>query len=405
VVPKLSFASHAEAASLCGLAGFLTAWVATGPAVQEGETTTRQSLVDAGAVVAFLLLCARVLRDIVLGAALHSCSLPAPGTSAPRDKHAPDAQGSTCCQDHTGASGPPDASNVTYSPFRGSTIVPGGAPLPPTRDVADKLDDTVSVLDFVPKALHAAIRSGAHLNQGNQDITRYVQAALDFVGCNTTNPRVGPIATRSSGSVYFPGGLYFISNLRVNASMKIRGEFLDNTTLMAVPGTTGPMIQDKGDAAKITIQDLMIHGGNEPGVTAGIQLGCFTGQPGGSPWGTYAYLTNIESRNIPKGCGIRLKVNVCTMYNVWTAGTADGILNLDGGVALFAYGCGAAGFTGTGILLQQSDYWSGVEIEAPAQGATPVLCLPVSLSLCLFISLTACACRCSSKGLRRSMAS
>ena len=165
------------------------------------------------------------------------------------------------------------------------------------------------------------------------------------------------------------------------------------------------MIQDKGDAAKITIQDLMIHGGNEPGVTAGIQLGCFTGQPGGSPWGTYAYLTNIESRNIPKGCGIRLKVNVCTMYNVWTAGTADGILNLDGGVALFAYGCGAAGFTGTGILLQQSDYWSGVEIEAPAQGATPVLCLPVSLSLCLFISLTACACRCSSKGLRRSMAS
>ena len=41
--------------------------------------------------------------------------------------------------------------------------------------------------------------------------------------------------------------------------------------------------------------------------------------------------------------------------NVWSGGTADGILNLDGGCALFAFGCGAAGFTRTGIMLQQSD--------------------------------------------------
>ena len=34
---------------------------------------------------------------------------------------------------------------------------------------------------------------------------------------------------------------------------------------------------------------------------------------GTSPWGTYAYLTNIYCRNVPHGCGVRLKVNVCTM--------------------------------------------------------------------------------------------
>jgi hypothetical protein len=69
------------------------------------------------------------------------------------------------------------------------------------RDVADKLDDTISVLDFIPQELHAAIRSGLHLKQGNTDVTEFVQAALDFVGCNTTKPRVGPITTRSSGSL------------------------------------------------------------------------------------------------------------------------------------------------------------------------------------------------------------
>ena len=105
--------------------------------------------------------------------------------------------------------------------------MPDGAPSPLTRDVADKLDDFVSVLDFIPKSQHSAIRDGLHLDQGNQDVTKYVQAALDFVGCNTTKPRIGPIATRSPGSIHFPGGLYFVSNLHVNASMKICGEFLD----------------------------------------------------------------------------------------------------------------------------------------------------------------------------------
>eukprot|EP01051_Picozoa_sp_SAG22_P000432 SAG22_NODE_11_length_35583_cov_107.128790_32_plen_510_part_00 len=404
-------ASHAEAAAMVGLVVVLVAWMvhplapppsAESPqhAYAHAHSPSKAALIDMMAVAAFAALCIRALKG--------------PG-SAPhcrRDEGTGSAPGSDpdCRDEGTGlhmrpiraqrllAPPPPaDARSISYSPFRGSAVVPGGAPLPAARSVADRLDDTISVLDFIPQRLHAAILASLHLNQGNEDVTKYIQAALDFVGCNTTKPRVGPIATRSAGSLYFPGGCYFISNLHINASMKIAGEFLDNTTLFAVPGTTGPMLQDKGDAAKITIQDIMVHGGDELGVVAGIQLGCFTGQPGASPWGTYAYLTNVESRNIPKGAGIRLKVNVCTMvragtappalttaclvvghipslpppgahaahaylarrllptlvvqYNVWTAGTNDGILNLSGGVALFAFGCGAAGFTGTVCIL------------------------------------------------------
>jgi hypothetical protein len=343
----MSPARYADTIAVLTLAMVLATWLARSTIRTHASTTpVGLALEDVVALVAFAVLCVRALAT---------------------DRYQQ--------QNNSQPSAPPpvEARTVSYSPFRGSVVAPGGAPLPAARNVADKLDDTISVMDFIPQRLHAAIRSSTHLKQGNADVTQYVQAALDFVGCNTTKPRIGPVATRSAGSVHFPGGLYYISNLHINASMKLAGEFLDNTTLYAVPGTKGPMLQDKGDAAKVTIQDLMIHGGDEPGVTAGIQLGLFTGKPGGSPWGTYAYLTNIESRNIPKGCGIRLKVNVCTMYNVWTAGTQDGILNMSGGVALFAFGCGAAGFTRVGIQLQQSDYWCGVEMEAPENGAIPVL--------------------------------
>ena len=70
-----------------------------------------------------------------------------------------------------------------------------------------------------------------------------------------------------------------ISNLVLNASMKLAGEYLDNTTLMALPGTTGPMITDRGDAAKVSLQDLTVHGGDVPTVSrtmvaAGFGLLC-----------------------------------------------------------------------------------------------------------------------------------
>jgi hypothetical protein len=60
------------------------------------------------------------------------------------------------------------------------------------------------VLDFVPRHLHPAIRQNKTLQQGNIDATMFVQAALDFVGCDTT--KTGPQAARSLGSIHFPGG-------------------------------------------------------------------------------------------------------------------------------------------------------------------------------------------------------
>ena len=59
-------------------------------------------------------------------------------------------------------------------------------------------------VDFIPLRLHAAIRQNLTIAQGNADVTQYVQAALDFVGCDTT--KGGPVAPRALGSVHFPGG-------------------------------------------------------------------------------------------------------------------------------------------------------------------------------------------------------
>ena len=59
-------------------------------------------------------------------------------------------------------------------------------------------------MDFIPRRLHAAIRQNLTVAQGNADVTQYVQAALDFVGCDTT--KGGPVAPRALGSVHFPGG-------------------------------------------------------------------------------------------------------------------------------------------------------------------------------------------------------
>ena len=60
-------------------------------------------------------------------------------------------------------------------------------------------------------------------------------------------------------------------------------------------------------------------------VSAAIELGTKQGS-GTSPWGTYAYLTNIYCRNVPRGCGVRLKVNVCTMCKSNSRPHATGLL-------------------------------------------------------------------------------
>lgn len=63
------------------------------------------------------------------------------------------------------------------------------------RAVSDKLRDIVSVLDFIPEAEHAAIRSGT----STYDATADLQAAFDYASANTDR-------------IYVPAGIYNVSS-------------------------------------------------------------------------------------------------------------------------------------------------------------------------------------------------
>lgn len=61
-----------------------------------------------------------------------------------------------------------------------------------TRSLADKLDERLSVLDFIPPELHGGIRRG----DGRTDVARFLQAAIDAV------------IARGGGELHIPAGRY-----------------------------------------------------------------------------------------------------------------------------------------------------------------------------------------------------
>lgn len=256
-----------------------------------------------------------------------------------------------------------DAAAVVYRPF-----APGLAGVSPARapsTVADKLDTFLTILDFIPVQYHAAIRANKVLGQGNTDLTEYFQRAIDFTDYLKTPQTGGSLIV-----VHVPYGRYYVSNLVLHDSMMLKGEHLHSTMLCPMPGTKGSWIKNTGNAGKISIMDIRFDGNNEPLITAALDLGTTGG--GNAEWGTYSYMQNIEVSSFPNAIGIKLAVNVSVLYNCWTEGTHDGIWNDDGGCCLMAFGCGVMAFPGVGIKLQIADYWSGVEVEAPLDGSTPV---------------------------------
>lgn len=76
-----------------------------------------------------------------------------------------------------------DAAMVTYTPSGSGAVA---------RTVQGRLRDTVSVLDFIPVALHAGIAARTNTT----DLTAYIQAAVNA----------------HRGTVFFPAGLYAISS-------------------------------------------------------------------------------------------------------------------------------------------------------------------------------------------------
>eukprot|EP01051_Picozoa_sp_SAG22_P001377 SAG22_NODE_53_length_24242_cov_158.884231_17_plen_236_part_00 len=208
------------------------------------------------------------------------------------------------------------------------------------------------MLDFVPTQYHNAIRTNKQLGEGNVDVTKYFQAAIDF-----TDFQLTPAAGGCNIAIHIPAGRYYVGNLLLHDSLMLKGEHLHATMFCPVKGTKGKWLTNRaktptssGNAGKISITDIRFDGNGCPGITAAIALGTVGG--GNAEWGTYSYMQNIEVSNFPNAVGVRLGVNVSVMYNVWTEGTHDGIWNDDGGCCLMAFGCGVMAFQGVGIKLQ-----------------------------------------------------
>jgi hypothetical protein len=222
-----------------------------------------------------------------------------------------------------------DAASVAYQPAGTGAV---------TTNVQAKLRETVSVKDF-----------GA-VGDGVTDDTAAIQAAIDAVG--------------ALGCVYIPSGQYVISNITIPSEFRMYGNGRFASLFRVKAGTTGKIITDQGNAAKIILEDFAIYCDNEAGVTHGIDLGNNATQ-----FGTQGYLANLWVRDLPNAIAYRINANVGFFYNLIAEECSTGFEIL--GNANFAkdlapYACSVYGayLAGTSV--------SGMEIEAPGNACVPL---------------------------------
>lgn len=153
---------------------------------------------------------------------------------------------------------------------------------------------------------------------GVTDDTAAIIAAITA----TTDAGVG------TGAVYFPPGIYMFSNFTIPPNITLYGDSFGNCILKRITGSVGTAIEDTGNAAKINIHDLQIHGNSCAGVL--LKLGYNT-----TAWGVAGKLTNLWLREAPDYV-LQVNGNVGFIETVACSGTGtnkakcliDGIANL-----------------------------------------------------------------------------
>jgi len=182
------------------------------------------------------------------------------------------------------------------------------------------------------------------------DSTTAIQAAINAAG--------------AGGCVYIPTGQFIVSNLTVFPEFRMYGNGRFASLLFAKSGTTGKIITDTGNAAKIILEDFAIYCNNEAGITHGIDLGNNTTQ-----FGTQGYLANLWIRDLPNAIAYYINGNVGFFYNLIAQECDIGfkiIGNANFAKDLSPYACASYGayLAGTSV--------SGMEIEAPGNACVPL---------------------------------
>ena len=222
-----------------------------------------------------------------------------------------------------------------------------------------KDSDIVSVKDF-----------GA-VGDGVTDDTAAIQAAFNAITSGTSG--VGLSGTGPAPAIYFPSGNYKISStITMPNSSRMVGDGRWATRIFAAAGFTGIMIQDKGNASKIIIEDLTVDANDEAGVTDLINLGNLT-----SPWGTAGYAANLYLRagttTLNAGtCGIRHKSNVLNIINCDTLYCDEGFVESGGTVTTSYINCSVFSPGVKGIHVNQNAVLTNIEIESPSATCVPI---------------------------------
>jgi len=222
------------------------------------------------------------------------------------------------------------------------------------RTALSKFSDFISVKDF-----------GA-VGDNVTDDTAALQAAIDYGYANLK-------------TVYVPSGQYICSNIVTYPATTLIGQGRQTTIFRCKAGTLG-LWWDAATfgASKLTMYGLAWYGNDELGVTYGLRAGKFGG--GGTQYGTEGVIADIWIRDLPNAIGLDVDGNVgilrdITIQSCFSGLTCIGSVQRGSNIIIVAPRNGGIG------LKVSSGQWSGIFIEAPETGATPIsLFRPANLS-------------------------
>ena len=137
------------------------------------------------------------------------------------------------------------------------------------RTVESKLQDVVSVLDFIPQSEHAAIKAGT----STYDATTKIQAAIDAV------------SSAGGGTVFLSSGTYkTTASLVVKSKVELKGDgtpsrvngATSSTRILHYGNNAGILIQAPTVTTDVTIRNLELNGVNSGAFGIGILLDAHT---------------------------------------------------------------------------------------------------------------------------------
>lgn len=279
----------------------------------------------------------------------------------------PASQGVSSLNNETGA--------VTLVPGTGITITPAGQNITiastgePAITFADSIVNTANVVTLVGDSA-SPTNNSYYGKSGLGTLGYYVSPLINVKvygvkGDNSTDDTVAlqtlinaTALTAADGfTLFFPQGRYILSNITIPAECCLVGEGVNMTEFVGKAGSTGYMLTDQGNAAKIEIKDIGFFA-NSQSYTAVIRLGY-----GATQWGTSGcIISDVNVRDCPSGVGVDLDANVGICRNL-QVGNCDICIRVLGNGNYFS-DCSVSGFQTYGVYASDS-FWEGLEVEAP----------------------------------------